>query len=78
MSAYCFCEAKKRDRGHPVNPRYFISFFLGGGAGNGGVATHCHSIPCDRDVKPDGRVERYVCMLWRASMALPSTMSRTA
>jgi hypothetical protein len=35
--------------------------------------TDCHSIPAATEGNPDGRVERYVSILWRASIADPST-----
>jgi hypothetical protein len=38
----------------------------------------CHSIPDPREGNPTGRVDKYVCMLCRASMAEPSTTSSTA
>lgn len=38
----------------------------------------CHSIPEDKEAKPRGRVERYVCIVCNASIADPSTTSRTA
>lgn len=33
--------------------------------------TYCHSIEDVKEGNPDGRVERYLSMLWRASIADP-------
>jgi len=42
-----------------------------------GRLTHCHSMPEAIEGKLFGLLERYDCMLWSASMAEPSTTSRT-
>ena len=39
-----------------------------------GSGTYCHSIPDVKEGKRDGRVARYLSMLWRPSIADPGAL----